>query len=100
MLAGDDGDVGAIVDRVGQAIGLYGGESTPEELRWAVRALLERLAAHRPVVFVIDDIQWAEPTFLELVEHVADLARDAPSCSRAWHAPSCSTIALDGPAGS
>ena len=30
------------------------------------------------MVFVIDDIQWAEPTFLELIEHIADLARDAP----------------------
>ena len=32
----------------------------------------------RPLVIVIDDLQWAEPTFLDLVEHVADLARDAP----------------------
>ncbi|MCI4355080.1 MAG: AAA family ATPase, partial [Thermoplasmata archaeon] len=77
-LAGDDADAGAIADRVGQAIGLSGGESTPEELRWAVRTLLERLAAERPVVFVIDDIQWAEPTFIELIEHIADLARDVP----------------------
>ena len=27
---------------------------------------------------VLDDLQWAEPTFLDLVEHVADLSRDAP----------------------
>ena len=27
---------------------------------------------------VFDDLQWAEPTFLDLVEHVADLSRDAP----------------------
>ena len=78
VLAGDDDDAVAIAERVGQAIGLHGGETTPEEMRWAVRALLERLAAERPVVFVIDDLQWAELTFLELVEHVGDLARDAP----------------------
>ena len=78
VLAGDDDDAVAIAERVGQAIGLRGGETTPEEMRWAVRALLERLAAERPVVFVIDDLQWAELTFLELVEHIADLARDAP----------------------
>ena len=29
-------------------------------------------------MFSIDDLQWAEPKFLELVEHVADFARDAP----------------------
>ena len=27
---------------------------------------------------VFDDIQWGEPTFLDLVEHVADWSRDAP----------------------
>ena len=35
-------------------------------------------AAERPQVVVLDDLQWAEPTFLDLVEHVADLSRDAP----------------------
>ena len=54
------------------------GEAAPEETLWAIRVLLERLAAERPVVFMIDDLQWAEPKFLELVEHVSDLARDAP----------------------
>jgi tetratricopeptide (TPR) repeat protein len=29
-------------------------------------------------VAVLDDLHWAEPTLLDLVEHVADLARDAP----------------------
>ena len=42
------------------------------------RRLFEALARDRPLVIVIDDLQWAEPTFLDLVEHVADLARDAP----------------------
>ena len=27
---------------------------------------------------MIDDLQWAEPVFIDLVEHVADLSRDAP----------------------
>ena len=31
------------------------------------------------MVFVIDDLQWAESKFLELIEHVSDFARDAPS---------------------
>jgi predicted ATPase len=29
-------------------------------------------------VVVFDDLQWAEPTFLDLIEHVADLSRGAP----------------------
>ena len=36
-----------------------------------VRHVLEELAAARPVVVVFDDLQWAEPTFLDLVEYLA-----------------------------
>ncbi len=49
-----------------------------EEIAWAFRTLLERVAAERPVVCVVDDVQWGEETFLDLLEHVADLSRDAP----------------------
>jgi class 3 adenylate cyclase len=52
--------------------------SSPEETRLAFRRLLESRAAERPQVVVIDDLQWAEPVFLDLVEHVADFSRDAP----------------------
>src|SRR5207248_10018755 len=31
-----------------------------------------------PVVCVFDDLHWAEQTFLDLVDHVADWSRDAP----------------------
>ena len=48
-----------------------------EEIAWAFRKLLEDVA--RPAARVVfDDIHWAEPTFLDLVEHVADCSRDAP----------------------
>jgi tetratricopeptide (TPR) repeat protein len=39
---------------------------------------VEERAVERPQVVVIDDLQWAEPVFVDLVEHVADLSRDAP----------------------
>jgi class 3 adenylate cyclase/tetratricopeptide (TPR) repeat protein len=60
---------------------LLGGDqavSSSEEIRWAVRKLLEAVAETSPVVAVFDDIHWAEPTFLDLLEHVADLSREAP----------------------
>ena len=50
----------------------------PEEAFWAVRKVLEALARRRPLVLVVDDLQWAEPTFVDLIEHVADWTRDAP----------------------
>ena len=77
-LVGSDERAGRVAERVGQAIGIAGSETAPEETLWAIRVLLERLAAEQPVVFMIDDLQWAEPKFLELIEHVADLAQDAP----------------------
>src|SRR5918995_5590489 len=52
--------------------------SSPAETRVAFRRLLEARADERPQVAVIDDLQWAEPEFVDLVEHVADLSRDAP----------------------
>jgi class 3 adenylate cyclase len=52
--------------------------SSTEEIAWAVRKLLEAAAAERPLVCVLDDINWGEDTFLDLLEQVAALARGAP----------------------
>ena len=49
-----------------------------EEGFWGVRHLLEALARQQPLVVVFDDLNWAEPTLLDLVEHIADWSRDAP----------------------
>jgi class 3 adenylate cyclase/tetratricopeptide (TPR) repeat protein len=51
---------------------------SPDEIAWAFRKLLESAAAEGPLVVVFDDLHWGEPTFLDLVEHVADLSRGAP----------------------
>jgi class 3 adenylate cyclase/tetratricopeptide (TPR) repeat protein len=48
------------------------------EIAWQIRKLLERVAAERALVVVLDDLQWGEPTLFDLVEHVADLSREAP----------------------
>jgi DNA-binding SARP family transcriptional activator len=44
----------------------------------AVVDLLGRLAAQRPLVLMLDDLQWAEPTALLLVRHLARALVDAP----------------------
>ncbi|HEX8917717.1 MAG TPA: adenylate/guanylate cyclase domain-containing protein [Chloroflexota bacterium] len=49
-----------------------------EEIAWGFRTLLEEQARAQPLVVVFDDLQWGEETFLDLVEHIADLSRDAP----------------------
>jgi class 3 adenylate cyclase/tetratricopeptide (TPR) repeat protein len=50
----------------------------PEEIFWSVRKSLEQRARERPLALVIEDIHWAEPTLLDLVEHVTTWTRDAP----------------------
>ncbi|MBA3366010.1 MAG: AAA family ATPase [Actinobacteria bacterium] len=52
--------------------------SSAAETQLAFRRLLEERAAKRPQIVVFDDIQWAERTFLELIDHIADLSRGAP----------------------
>ena len=45
------------------------------EIALRFRQLCEALAREQPLVLVLDDLHWAEPTFLELVEHLADKGR-------------------------
>ncbi len=52
--------------------------TSSEEIAWAFRKLLEAVAVETPLVCVFDDLQWGEETFLDLVDHVAVLSRDAP----------------------
>ncbi len=52
--------------------------SGPEEIFWSVRKELEQRARDRALVLVFEDIHWAEPTLLDLIEHLVEWARDAP----------------------
>jgi len=79
------GGPGRLVDETARhALSVMLGEAeltaaaTPDQIAWAFRKLLEARAAEEPLVCLFDDIQWGESIFLELVEHVADLSRDAP----------------------
>jgi tetratricopeptide (TPR) repeat protein len=71
-------DANKLAARVAGAIGIAGSKSAPEETMWAVRRLLERLARDRPLVIAFDDLQWAEATFLDLIEYLLGWIRDAP----------------------
>ncbi|HEX3831203.1 MAG TPA: adenylate/guanylate cyclase domain-containing protein [Solirubrobacteraceae bacterium] len=54
------------------------GSGTPVELFWEARRLLESVAATQPLILYIDDLQWAEPMLLDLLDHVVDISRGAP----------------------
>ena len=71
----DDRD--RIAKLVSQTIGLTRGDPAPDETPWAIRSFFEALAMEQPLVVVLDDLQWAQPPLLDLVEHIADWTRDA-----------------------
>jgi predicted ATPase/DNA-binding SARP family transcriptional activator/class 3 adenylate cyclase len=71
----ENGDL--VARQVAEMIGLDVGPGL-EEAFTAVRALFEAWARSEPLVVVFEDIHWGEPAFLDLVEHIADWARDAP----------------------
>jgi predicted ATPase/class 3 adenylate cyclase len=58
------------MDRVAAAIGLSNDTFPVQETFWGARRLVEVLAHDRPLIVIIDDIHWAEPTFLDLLQYV------------------------------
>jgi class 3 adenylate cyclase/tetratricopeptide (TPR) repeat protein len=67
-----------VVERVSAALGLSDEEFPLLELFWGVRKLLEGLARKRPLVFVVEDVHWAETTLLDLVDHIVGSAEHVP----------------------
>jgi class 3 adenylate cyclase len=71
-------DAALVVDRIRATVGLPSAAGGSEEIFWAVRRLFEALARTRPLVVCLEDLHWAEPTFLDLIEYLAGWTRDAP----------------------
>jgi class 3 adenylate cyclase/tetratricopeptide (TPR) repeat protein len=76
MPAGEDRD--AVIGPIASALGLSSAPINPEEIFRAVRRLIETIASEQPLLVVFDDIHWAEETFLDLIEYLADSSRGAP----------------------
>ena len=70
----EDGDV--VAERLRGVLGAASATSS-EETFWAIRRFLETLARERSLLVVFEDIHWAEPTFLDLVEYLAGWSRGA-----------------------
>ena len=64
-----------VTERLGAAIGLLDASFSAEETFWAVRRALEISASDRPLVVLVDDIHWAEPTLLELLRFLVSECR-------------------------
>jgi class 3 adenylate cyclase/tetratricopeptide (TPR) repeat protein len=61
-----------------QALGLAEGTASSADIAWAARKFLEALARERPLVVCLDELQWAEASFLDLIESTVARSRAAP----------------------
>jgi predicted ATPase len=67
-----------VMARLGGLLGDGGAQPAVQELFSAIRKLLELLATTGPLVVLFDDIHWGEPTFLQLLEYLANSTGRAP----------------------
>jgi class 3 adenylate cyclase/tetratricopeptide (TPR) repeat protein len=68
----------SVADVLGLAAGLMEaleGERSPQEIAWAAREVMQGIADVQPLILLFEDIHWAEPPLLDLIEHIADWVR-------------------------
>src|SRR6266542_1691710 len=69
---------GGVAERLAAVIGLSDATFPIQETFWAARTCLETLARQEPLIAIVEDIHWAEQTFLDLIRFVIDSTTDAP----------------------
>jgi class 3 adenylate cyclase/tetratricopeptide (TPR) repeat protein len=73
----------AVSDRLAFAIGLtrespVSGGGVDREIAWAFRRWVQAQATHQPLLLVFEDIHWAEPALLDLIEYLTTWIGNAP----------------------
>jgi len=77
LLAGEE-DAELVAQRVLELTGGPERGASSGEIFWAIRRLLEALARRQPLVVVLEDVHWAEPTLLDLIEYLGAWIPEAP----------------------
>ena len=67
-----------VCGRLSALIGLTDETPDTQELFWAVRKFLEGLGRETTLIVTLDDMHWAEPTLLDLVEYLAGFSQGVP----------------------
>jgi class 3 adenylate cyclase/tetratricopeptide (TPR) repeat protein len=75
---GEVSDRDQVVEVLLPLLGKTGVSAGNDQTVWSVRRLLEELASRRPLVLSIDDLHWAEPTLLALLDQIRDEISDLP----------------------
>jgi class 3 adenylate cyclase/tetratricopeptide (TPR) repeat protein len=73
----DTPDAGVAPGILAQVLGHAEGSASADEIAWAARRLLEIMASDRPLVLQVDDLQWAEEPFVDLLMDTVRRGRKA-----------------------
>ena len=73
---GEESDL--VARRIRNLVGLSDEAAPLEETFWAVRKLLEGAASERVLIVGFDDVHWAEPLLLDLIEYLVGFSTGAP----------------------
>ena len=76
-VAGADADGIAASNALGAVLGISAAPLVPDEVFWAIRRFLER-ASEDGLIVVFEDLHWAQPALLDLVEHLTTWSTNAP----------------------
>ena len=78
MALKDDPHRRAIAEQVLRVAGLTEEAEAGRDAQWAIRRFFEALAVDRPLVLLFEDVHWADPPLLDLIELLTDSTSDAP----------------------
>jgi class 3 adenylate cyclase/tetratricopeptide (TPR) repeat protein len=76
LVIADAPDRARVIDGISAL--LSGAPPPLEETFYVVRRLAGLLGAAQPVVLMFDDVHWAQPLLLDLIEHLVEWTRDIP----------------------
>lgn len=71
-----DGDF--LLGQLGSLIGVGEASPSPDEMHWAIRRALEVAGLRQPLVVVLEDLQWADESLLDLVAYLTTSMAGVP----------------------
>ncbi len=73
-------DVDEVSSHMATMLGIGGDDAVPDRqtLFYSARRFVEGLAGRQSTVLLFQDLHWADPSLLDLIEHLASRVREAP----------------------
>ena len=78
QLTADGPDARLVETRLAGMLGLSQEVVSAQEVMWAIRRWMESMASKRPLVVIVEDLHWAEPTLLDAIEYLATFTSQVP----------------------